>query len=91
MCKYIARPFNSLSNSVQQLRGGADASLGMVIDLARERYIAEGAFGDIEKNLEPLLLAKPEGDVFGWSSSKPLLFLSTARFREGACLRPSNS
>lgn len=76
-------PFNSLSNSVQQLRGGADASLGMVIDLSRERYIAEGAVGDLGKNLERLKLKQKGGDKFSWDSSDPPLFLKAAQFREG--------
>ncbi|MEP6606414.1 MAG: hypothetical protein ABJA60_09915 [Nitrosospira sp.] len=75
-------PFNSLSNSVQQLRGGADASLGMVNNLSRERYIAEGAAGDPSKYVERLLL-KQDGDKFSWISSDPPLFFKADQFREG--------
>lgn len=75
-------PFNSLSNSVKQLRGGADASLGMVNNLSRERYIAEGAAGDSSKYVKPLLL-KQDGDKFSWNSSDLPLFFKADQFREG--------
>lgn len=76
-------PFNSLSSSVQQLRGGADASLGMVTDLSRERYIAEGAAGDTSNYAKRLQLTEKNGDRFGWISPNPPLFLKAAQFREG--------
>jgi hypothetical protein len=75
-------PFTALTTSIQQVRDGADASLIMVHERARNRYIAEVAAGDVAK-IEGLLLTQPAGDPFGWTSSDPPLFLKVARFRDG--------
>ncbi len=75
-------PFTAFTNSVQQVRDGADASLSVVHERIRDRYIAEAADGDVAK-VEPLMLTQPPGDPFGWASTNPPLFLKTARFREG--------
>jgi hypothetical protein len=74
--------FSAFSASTLQLRDGADASLGVVQERIRDRYIAEASAGDMAK-LESLLLAQPPGDPFGWSSERAPLFLQTARFRDG--------
>jgi hypothetical protein len=75
-------PFTALTTSLQELRDGADASLGVVHERTRDRYIAEAAAGDVAK-VEGLLLTQPAGDPFGWASSDPPLFLKVARFRDG--------
>jgi hypothetical protein len=75
-------PFTALTTSIQQLRDGADASLSVVHERARNRYIAEAAAGDGAK-VGALLLTQPAGDPFGWASPDPPLFLKAARFREG--------
>jgi hypothetical protein len=75
-------PFTALTTSIQQVRYGADASLSLVHEHARNRYIAEVAAGDVAK-IEGLLLTQPAGDPFGWGSSDPPLFLKVARFRDG--------
>jgi hypothetical protein len=75
-------PFTALTTSIQQVRDGADASLSLVHERARNRYIAEAAAGDVAK-VEGLLLTQPAGDPFGWASSDPPLFLKVARFRDG--------
>jgi hypothetical protein len=75
-------PFTALTTSIQQVREGADASLSLVDERARNRYIAEAAAGDVAK-VEGLLLKQPPGDPFGWASSDPPLFLKVARFRDG--------
>lgn len=75
-------PFTALTTSIQELRGGADASLSLVHERARNRYIAETADGDVAK-VEGLLLTQPAGDLFGWASSDPPLFLKVAGFRDG--------
>ena len=75
-------PFTALTTSIQQLRDGADASLGVVHERTRDRYIADAAAGDVAK-VEALLLTQPAGDPFGWTSSDPPLFLKVARFRDG--------
>lgn len=75
-------PFTAFTTSVQQVRDGADASLSVVQDRTRDRYIAEAAEGDVAK-VEALMLTQPPGDPFGWASTNPPLFLKTARFREG--------
>jgi hypothetical protein len=75
-------PFTALTTSIQQLREGADASLSLVDERARNRYIAEAAAGDVAK-VEALLLKPSPGDPFGWASSDPPLFLKVARFRDG--------
>lgn len=75
-------PFGALAASAQQLRDGADASLGVLHERARDRHIADAQAGDVEK-IEALLLTQPPGDPFGWASPKPPLFLQAARFREG--------
>jgi hypothetical protein len=75
-------PFTAFTTSVQQLREGADASLSVVHERTRDRYIAEAAEGDVTK-VQALLLTQPPGDPFGWSSANPPLFLKAARFREG--------
>ncbi|WON74453.1 hypothetical protein [Nitrosospira sp. Is2] len=76
-------PFTSLSTSVQQLREGADASLSMVQDRTRDRYIIEAASGDLSKSINALLLTQPDNELFGWISSDPPLFLRASRFRDG--------
>jgi len=75
-------PFTAFTTSVQQLRDGADASLSVVHERTRDRYIAEAAEGDVAK-VQALLLTQPSGDPFGWTSANPPLFLKAARFREG--------
>jgi len=75
-------PFTALTTSIQQLRDGADASLSLVHERTRDRYIVEAAAGDVAK-IEALLLTQPAGDPFGWASPDPPLFLKVARFREG--------
>ncbi len=75
-------PFTALTTSIQQLRDGADASLSVVHERARNRYIDEAASGDGAK-VGALLLTQPAGDPFGWASPDPPLFLKAARFREG--------
>jgi hypothetical protein len=75
-------PFTALTTSIQQLRDGADASLSLVHERTRNRYIVEAAAGDVAK-VEALLLTQPAGDPFGWASPDPPLFLKVARFREG--------
>ena len=75
-------PFTALTTSIQKVRDGADASLSLVHERTRDRYIAEVAAGDVAK-VEGLLLTQPAGDPFGWASSDPPLFLKVARFREG--------
>jgi len=75
-------PFTALTTSIQELRDGADASLSLVHERTRDRYIAEVAAGDVAK-VEGLLLTQPAGDPFGWASSDPPLFLKVARFRDG--------
>jgi hypothetical protein len=75
-------PFTALTTSIQQLRDGADASLSLVHERTRDRYIAEAAEGDVAK-VQALLLTQPLGDPFGWASANPPLFLKVARFREG--------
>jgi hypothetical protein len=75
-------PFEQMSASILKVRTGADASLGVLSDRARDRYIATVAADPDE--VEALKLTRPtSGDAFGWVSSKPPLFLTTARFREG--------
>jgi|RhiMetdeSRZDD1v2_1073273.scaffolds.fasta_scaffold259712_2 hypothetical protein len=75
-------PFEQMSSSMLQVRTGADASLGVLYDRARDRYIAT-ATADVDQ-VEALKLTRPKpGDTFGWTSSKTPLFLTTARFREG--------
>jgi len=56
-------PFVALTSSIQQLRDGADASLSLVHERARNRYIAETAAGDVSK-VEGLLLTQPAGDRY---------------------------
>jgi hypothetical protein len=74
--------FEQMSASMLQVRTGADASLGALYDRTRDRYIATAA-ADVEK-VEALKLSRSAtGETFGWKSSKPPLFLTTARFREG--------
>lgn len=75
-------PFAALTTSVQQLRDGADASLSLVQDRARDRYIAEAVAGDVTK-VVALLLEPIQDDLFGWTSSDPPLFFKVARFRDG--------
>lgn len=77
-------PFTAFTTSVQQLREGADASLSLVHERTRDRYITEAAEGDVTK-VEALLLTQPSDDLFGWASPTPTppLFLQVARFREG--------
>jgi hypothetical protein len=75
-------PFTAFATSIQQLRDGADASLNVVHERTRERYIAEAAEGDVAK-IQALLLTQSPGDPFGWSSANPPLFLKAARFKEG--------
>ena len=75
-------PFTAFATSIQQVRDGADASLSVVHERTRDRYIAEAAEGDVAK-VEALLLTQPPGDPFGWTSANPPLFLKAARFREG--------
>ena len=74
--------FSAFSASTVQLRDGADASLGVVQERIRDRYIAEASAGDAAK-IESLLLAPSAGDPFGWSNEQAPLFLKTARFRDG--------
>src|SRR4030043_286064 len=75
-------PFTALTTSIQELRNGADASLSLVHERTRDRYIAEATAGDVAK-VEGLLLTQPAGDPFGWASSDPPLFLKGARFKDG--------
>jgi len=75
-------PFTALTTSMQELRNGADASLSIVHERTRDRYIAEATVGDVAK-VEGLLLTQPAGDPFGWASPDPPLFLKVARFRDG--------
>ena len=75
-------PFTAFTTSIQQLRDGADASLSVVHERTRDRYIAETAEGDVAK-VQALLLTQPPGDPFGWASANPPLFLKAAHFREG--------
>ncbi len=75
-------PFTAFTTSIQQLRDGADASLSVVHERTRDRYIAEAAEGDVAK-VQALLLTQPPGDPFGWASANPPLFLKAARFKEG--------
>ncbi len=75
-------PFTALTTSIQQLRDGADASLSLVHERTRDRYIAEAAAGNVAK-VEGLLLTQPAGDPFGWASTNPPLFLKVAQFRDG--------
>jgi hypothetical protein len=77
-------PFSAFAASAQQLRDGADASLGAVHERIRNRYIAEAAAADFAK-IDALLFTQPSGDPFGWASPSPNppLFLQAARFREG--------
>jgi hypothetical protein len=79
-------PFTALASSMQQLRDGTDASLSVVYERTRDRYIAEAAAGDGARVIA-LLLIQPPGNLFGWSSSSPgtdlPLFLRVAQFREG--------
>lgn len=75
-------PFTVLTTSTQRLREGADASLSLVYERTRDRYITEAATGDATK-VDALLLKKPGGDTFGWVSSDPPLFFKVARFRDG--------
>lgn len=75
-------PFEQMSASMVQVRTGADASLSALYDRERDRYIAT-AIVDVDK-VEALKLTRPApGDTFGWKSSQPPLFLTTARFRDG--------
>jgi hypothetical protein len=75
-------PFTAFTTSIQELRDGADASLSVVHERTRDRYIAEAAAGDAVK-IEGLLLTQPAGDPFGWASANPPLFLKVAQFRGG--------
>ena len=75
-------PFTALTTSIQQLRDGADASLSVVNERTRNRFIVEAAAGDVAK-VEALLLKQPDEDTFGWTSPDLPLFLKVARFREG--------
>ena len=75
-------PFTAFTTSIQQLRDGADASLSVVHERTRDRYIAEAAEGDVAK-VQALLLTQPPADPFGWASANPPLFLKAERFREG--------
>jgi hypothetical protein len=75
-------PFTAFATSIQQVRDGADASLSLVHERARDRYIAETAAGNVAQ-VEGLLLTQPAGDPFGWASPAPPLFLKVARFRDG--------
>ena len=75
-------PFTAFTTSIQQLRDGADASLSVVHERTRDRYIAEAAEGDVAK-VQALMLTQPPGDPFGWASANPPLFLKAARFKEG--------
>jgi hypothetical protein len=75
-------PFEQFSAAVQQVRTGADAALGAVYDRSRERYLNEAGAGDVSK-VQGLMLTRPPGDPFGWTSSTPPLFLTAAQFREG--------
>lgn len=74
--------FSAFSASTLQLRDGADASLGVVQERIRDRYVAEASAGDVAK-IESLLLGPSPGDPFGWSNERAPLFLQTARFRDG--------
>jgi len=75
-------PFEPFSAAVQQVRTGADATLSAVYDRSRERYLNEAAAGDVSR-VQGLMLTRPSGDPFGWTSSTPPLFLTTAQFRDG--------
>jgi hypothetical protein len=75
-------PFTALATSIQELRDGADASLSLVHERTRDRYLAEAAAGDVAK-VEGLLLTQPAEDPFGWASPEPPLFLKVARFKDG--------
>jgi hypothetical protein len=74
--------FSAFSASTLQLRDGADASLGIVQERIRDRYIAEASAGDVAR-IESLLLGPSPGDPFGWSNQQAPLFLQAARFRDG--------
>jgi hypothetical protein len=75
-------PFTALTTSMQELRNGADASLSIVHERTRDRYIAEATVGDVAK-VEALLLTQPPGEPFSWASANPPLFLKAAQFRDG--------
>jgi hypothetical protein len=75
-------PFEQMSASMLQVRTGADASLGVLYDRARDRYIASAA-ADPEKVIALRLTRPNADDPFSWASPQPPLFLTTARFREG--------
>jgi hypothetical protein len=75
-------PFEKMSASMVQVRTGADASLSALYDRARDRYIAT-AVADVDKVEALKLIRSAPGDTFGWKSSQPPLFLTTARFRDG--------
>src|SRR5258705_13474170 len=70
--------FSAFSASTLQLRGGADASLGVVQERIRDRYIAEASAGAVAKD-GTLLLAQPPGDPFPGAGETPPLLLHTAR------------
>jgi hypothetical protein len=74
--------FGAFSASTLQLRDGADASLGVVQERIRDRYVAEASAGDVTR-VESLLLGPSPGDPFGWSNEQAPLFLKVARFRDG--------
>lgn len=74
--------FSAFSASTLQLRDGADASLGVVQERIRDRYVAEASAGDVAR-IESLLLGPSAGDPFGWSNEQAPLFLKAARFRDG--------
>lgn len=81
-CATVSQPpFQHFADSVQQLRTGADTSLGVVYDRTRDRAIDETARGG--EALLAVLLTAPADDPFGWTSSRSPLFLTAARFRDG--------
>lgn len=73
-------PFQQFGESVQQLRTGIDTSLSAVYDDTRERAIDGVANGTA---VTAALLTAPADDAYGWESSRPQLFLTVARFRDG--------
>ena len=80
-------PFNEFSNSIQELRSGADAALTLNDETNRERFISE----TVEKSLKPegaqaienLLISGNESNPFIWKMEKVPLFMMSPRFRQG--------
>ena len=80
-------PFKEFSNSLQELRSGADAALTLNEEKNRESFINE----TVEKSFKPegaraienLLIIGAESNPFIWKMEKVPLFMMSPRFRQG--------